>query len=100
MAQAINYVLLKYSRSYSSDDPARFSNQPTSSDSEWQHFANPKLQLLLDDGSRSANVKITWAPVGNGLQHVQQENIAVLVCAAQAPGRVAFLTPNYRKIST
>lgn len=94
MAQVTNYDLLKYSRSYSPDDPARFSHQPTSSDSEWQHFANPKLQLLLSNASPllSANVKIIW-------DSVQQETNGILVCRTLI-NRVAFVTPNDRKTST
>ncbi|KAF8497656.1 hypothetical protein JB92DRAFT_3146650 [Gautieria morchelliformis] len=83
MTAQANYALLKYSRSYSSDDPARFSHQPTSSDHEWQHFSNPKLQLSLKNATpsgpfRSARVKIVWIAGGGGLQREQQENIAVL----------------------
>lgn len=87
MAIQVNYDLLKYSRSYSSDDPARFSNQLTSCDSEWQHFTNPKLQLFLEGTSpdadgffRSAKVKIIWVPGESRLQHAQHETAVVFVC--------------------
>lgn len=84
MATQVIYDILKYSRSYPSEDPARFSTQPTSYDTEWQHFSNAKLQLCLDDASpegyfRSAKVTILWVPVGSSLQRVQLETSVFLV---------------------
>jgi hypothetical protein len=103
MAEA-NYALLKYSRSYSSNDPARFSHQSTSSDHEWQHFSNPKLRLSLEnatpsDSLRSARVKIVWIAGGGGLQSAEQEsNTATILVRDICLHCITCLTYSYRKI--
>ena len=84
MSTNTSYVLQKYSRSYPPEDATRPLAQPTSADSEWQHFASPTLHLLsevvgLNGPLRSARVRIVWTP---GMQEPPPtaQGHVVLVC--------------------
>jgi hypothetical protein len=62
-----SYTLEKYSRSYPHSDPSQSQSQdPTTQQPEWQHFANPFITLTLDlkksmdNNFESVRVRIIW----------------------------------------
>jgi hypothetical protein len=62
-----SYTLKNYSRSYPSNVSAQSQSQdPTASQPEWQHFANPVISLTLevkksmDDKFESVRLRVLW----------------------------------------
>jgi hypothetical protein len=77
--ETTTYMLEKYSRAYSS--------KKETGNSEWQHFTNPVLRIILDtkrspEKAESFRLRIVWTMNGGSSSSSADQQEVVLVCPA------------------
>lgn len=73
------YVISKYSRSYPSNSSAQTQSKSDASASDWQHFTNPVIRLILDTKKSSSGdlesvrLRILWQMSAGNMDDVSNQ---------------------------
>lgn len=82
------YVLQKYSKSYPKPEAQQNASSTAEACSEWQHFTNPVIRLVLDITKasntelESVRLRIKWSMDAENVSSTYEQNVVLFVSSA------------------